>query len=79
MMKIPLIVLLCLLAGGSPLTAQAASADFTEIPATTLRDKIRGGLLGQILGNLNGLPHEMKYIHEPVSYTHLPLPTIYSV
>ena len=69
MMKIPLIVLLCLLAGGSPLTAQAASADFTEIPATTLRDKIRGGLLGQILGNLNGLPHEMKYIHEPGKVT----------
>jgi hypothetical protein len=36
-----------------------------EIPADVLRDKIRGGLLGQILGNLNGLPHEMKYIHEP--------------
>ena len=36
-----------------------------EIPAEVLRDKIRGGLLGQILGNLNGLPHEMKYIDEP--------------
>ncbi len=40
--------------------------------AETLRDKIRGGLLGQLLGNLNGLPHENKYIHEPgnvASYT----------
>ncbi|MGI9543881.1 MAG: ADP-ribosylglycohydrolase family protein [Cyclobacteriaceae bacterium] len=36
-----------------------------EIPADELRDKIRGGLLGQILGNLNGIPHEMKYINEP--------------
>jgi len=36
-----------------------------EIPADVLRDKIRGGLLGQMLGNLNGLPHENKYIHEP--------------
>ena len=36
-----------------------------EMPAEVLRDKIRGGLLGQILGNLNGLPHEMKYIDEP--------------
>jgi hypothetical protein len=36
-----------------------------EIPADVLQDKIRGGLLGQILGNLNGLPHEMKYIDEP--------------
>jgi hypothetical protein len=36
-----------------------------EISAEMLEDKIRGGLLGQILGDLNGLPHEMRYIHEP--------------
>src|SRR5215212_3103270 len=36
-----------------------------EIGADVLEDKIRGGMLGQILGNLNGLPHEMKYIAEP--------------
>jgi len=35
------------------------------IPAEQVTDKIRGGLLGQILGNLNGLPHEMSYINEP--------------
>jgi len=39
--------------------------DIVEIPAEVLRDKIRGGLLGQMLGNLNGLPHENKYIQEP--------------
>lgn len=39
--------------------------EFREIHAHVLQDKIRGGLLGQILGNLNGLPHEMKYIEEP--------------
>ena len=33
-----------------------------EFPAETLHDKVRGGLLGQMLSNLNGLPHEMKYI-----------------
>ena len=38
-----------------------------EIPAEVLHDKIRGGLLGQMLGNLNGLPHEMQYIAEPGS------------
>ena len=27
-------------------------------------DKIRGGLLGQMLGNLNGIPHEHRYISE---------------
>jgi hypothetical protein len=37
----------------------------TEISAEKLRDKIRGGLLGQMLGNLNGIQHEMQYIDEP--------------
>jgi hypothetical protein len=36
-----------------------------EMPAAELEDRIRGGLLGQIFGNLNGLPHEFKYIAEP--------------
>jgi hypothetical protein len=49
---------------GSP-----ASGDIVTIPAEVLRDKIRGGLLGQILGDLNGLPHEMKYIAEPGNVT----------
>ncbi len=40
-----------------------------EMPADTMRDKIRGGLLGQILGDLNGLRHEMKYIAEPGNVT----------
>lgn len=46
-----------------------ACAETVDLPADVLRDKIRGGLLGQILGNLNGLPHEMKYIHEPGNVT----------
>jgi hypothetical protein len=40
-----------------------------SISAEVLRDKIRGGLLGQMLGDLNGLPHEMKYIAEPGNVT----------
>ena len=35
-----------------------------QIPVETIQDKIRGGLLGQMLGNLNGLPYEFKYIQE---------------
>lgn len=35
------------------------------IPAEVVIDKIRGGLLGQILGDLNGLSHENRYINEP--------------
>jgi hypothetical protein len=30
-----------------------------------LIDKVRGGMLGQIIGNLNGIPHEFKYNEEP--------------
>jgi hypothetical protein len=36
-----------------------------DIPVAVLQDKVRGGLLGEMLGDLNGLPHEMKYIDEP--------------
>ncbi len=43
----------------------SASGETTQIPVATVIDKIRGGLLGQILGDLNGLPHEMRYIAEP--------------
>ncbi len=41
------------------------SGEFIDMPAETLDDKIRGGLLAQLLGNLNGLPHENKYYEEP--------------
>ncbi len=51
------------------LTVGPAFAGTTDLSAETLRDKIRGGLLGQMLGNLNGLPHEMKYIAEPGNVT----------
>lgn len=38
---------------------------YKEVPVEIIVDKIRGGLLGQILGNLNGLPHEMQHIENP--------------
>ena len=73
--------LLLLLAGGSTLLTTSCSAfeceewtsddpapaarPGTSIRADVLEDKIRGGLLGQIFGNLNGLPHEFKYIDQP--------------
>ena len=41
-----------------------------EISAEELEDKIRGGLLAQLLGNLNGLPHENKYYDEPGNVEH---------
>src|SRR5688572_29097286 len=47
------------------LLASLTRAADVEIRQDILEDKIRGGMLGQNLGNLNGLPHEMKYIAEP--------------
>ena len=44
---------------------QKSKSDFSEISVEQLRDQVRGGLLGQILGNLNGILHEMQYIEEP--------------
>src|ERR1041384_8818884 len=45
--------------------AEQGSGPVSEIRADVLEDRIRGGLLGEVLGNLLGLPHEMKYIEEP--------------
>jgi len=43
------------------------SESYLDIRQDVIEDKIRGGWLGQLLGNLNGLPHEMRYIDEPGS------------
>ena len=45
------------------------SGETVELSATIVQDKIRGGLLGHLLGDLNGLKHEMKYIAEPGNVT----------
>src|SRR5262245_8907046 len=50
---------------GLPEFAQSLTGPIVEIPADSLEDKIRGGFLGQVIGDLNGLEHEMKYIAEP--------------
>ena len=42
-----------------------AEKEMKAVPAEVIIDKIRGGLLGQILGNLNGHIHEKTYINEP--------------
>jgi hypothetical protein len=46
-------------------TAVASAGDELVLSREELRDRIRGGMLGQMLGNLNGLPHEFDYIDEP--------------
>ena len=52
------------LSGFSP-----AAERYVEISEDVLVDKIQGGLLGEILGNLNGLPHELKYNNAPGNVT----------
>lgn len=48
------------------LSAQGISDTKTiELPVETVVDKIRGGMMGQVLGNLNGLEYEFAYIEEP--------------
>jgi len=53
------------LAAGFPIAASDRSDQFADIPSDVLEDRIRGGFLGQVIGDLNGLNHEMKYILEP--------------
>ena len=58
-------ILFALSAAGARLSCAETGLPVHVIPADVLEDKIRGGMLAQIIGNLNGLPHEMKYIDEP--------------
>jgi ADP-ribosylglycohydrolase len=50
---------------GLAASSLAADKNVVVFDADELDDKIRGGMLAQVLGNLNGLPHEFKYIDEP--------------
>src|SRR5689334_21569658 len=50
------------MAAGAPLLAAKKPL---EIPAGVREEKLRGGLLAQVLGALNGRKREMKYIAEP--------------
>src|SRR5450631_3993562 len=53
----------------SAIAADKGTGKFVEIPGSVLEDKVRGGLIGEMLGDLNGLKHEMKYIDEPGNVT----------
>ena len=58
---------LCLFCGiAGDIVAQVdAEKKMITIPAEVIADKIRGGMLGQIIGNLNGLPYENKFYETP--------------
>jgi hypothetical protein len=50
---------------GEVLAQAGQRKEMITIPSEVVIDKIRGGLLGEILGDLNGLPHENAYIDNP--------------
>jgi len=58
-------LVICSLTRSAIIQGTNSPNDSIKLSVEVLRDKIRGGLLGQLLGNLNGLQHEMKYINEP--------------
>ncbi len=59
-----LLIALFLIISGCCKTYQSKQ-DYYQITYDDLENKIQGGLLGQIFGNLNGLPYEFKYFNEP--------------
>jgi hypothetical protein len=67
MMKKQSVALLSLISVGlsTCLAPQSAGKRRLDIPVAVVQDKVRGGLLGEMLGDLNGLKHEMRYIAEP--------------
>ncbi|MFH0758213.1 MAG: ADP-ribosylglycohydrolase family protein [Bacteroidota bacterium] len=60
------LLVVCLVLGSCTTAVQENSV---EITAEELHDKINGGIIGQFLGNLNGLEHENKYTDEPGNVT----------
>ncbi len=69
-MKLSASLLIVLLTLAVPTRVYSEHNPVVEIPVDVLEDHLRGGMLGQILGNLNGLPHEFKYINHPGNVEH---------
>lgn len=59
-----LTILLCCMVVGVMAQVKGEKKMIT-VPAEVIVDKIRGGLVGQIIGNMNGMIHEFKYYENP--------------
>jgi hypothetical protein len=62
--QIILLILVCLIS----FATQAQQAHIPKNPSidvAVLRDKIAGAWIGQMIGNMYGLPHENKYVNAP--------------
>ncbi len=57
------LISLCLLSGifGTANGQIESGKGIISIPAEVVLDKIRGGILGQMIGNMNGWPYEFKF------------------
>ena len=49
----------------SSLSAKASGGQYRTISVKALHDKIAAAWIGQMIGNIYGLPHENKYVAEP--------------
>jgi hypothetical protein len=67
-MKFISFLILCWLIISACFKTYQSKQDYFQITHDDLENKIQGGLLGQIIGNLNGLQHEFKYFNEPCKF-----------
>jgi hypothetical protein len=64
-MRISFLLLIIILMVSACDRGRQTTDDYARISLVELEDKIQGGLLGEILGNLNGLPYEFKFYNDP--------------
>jgi len=60
-----MLAIVCLIESAAFLAASADTRPVRAIARDDLLDRIRGGWTGMLIGGLEGLPHENKYIDDP--------------
>ena len=62
----------CLAAAAVAFGISAGATAAEKISSDVLRDKIAGAWIGQMVGNIYGLPFENKFVDEPASESRFP-------
>lgn len=62
----------CLVAASLAVGCSADAVGAEKIKADVLRDKIAGAWIGQMVGNIYGLPFENKFVDEPAAESRFP-------
>ncbi len=66
MKKLLIVLIVATVAMSMPASVLSGqTVHYKTIPMEVLKDKIAGAWIGQMIGNIYGLPHENKYINEP--------------